>query len=97
MSWQTSLLTIKDAVKDLALTALGGFAIWSQLSRQSPSGLVLGAGLALTVPNIAVHVRALLPSSPGGGESSESTPQPQLLPSPTSPEEVPTGERGPAG
>jgi hypothetical protein len=91
VSWQTSLLTAKDAVKDVALTALGGYAIWSQIFRNNPNGLVIGAGLALTVPKIAGHVRALLPS-PGDGDSLPSTPQPQLLPSPVSAEETSDGD-----
>jgi hypothetical protein len=86
---------LKDMLKDVALTALGMVAIWSQIFRANPNGYVLGAGLALTVPTIAGHVRALLPG-PGDGPSSESTRQPQLLPSPTSPEEVSTGNERPA-
>lgn len=52
-------------VRDIAVTGTGLAVIWSQVYSQRPSGLLLGTGLALTVPSVAAHVRALLP----GGES----------------------------
>lgn len=90
MSWRTSLLTVKDVVKDVVLTSLGVVAIWSQIFSPKPNGYVLGAGLALTVPTIAGHVRGLLPG-PGDGASSPSTPASQPPPSPTSQREGSAG------
>ena len=59
--------------KDVCLTGVGVFVILLQALSTHPSGLLLGTGLALTVPSVAEHVKALLPSS-GGGSSSESSP-----------------------
>ena len=81
MTWRTSLLTVKDVVKDVVLTSLGVVAIWSQIFSAKPNLYVLGAGLALTVPSTASHVRALLAPGPGDGESSASTPPQQQRPS----------------
>lgn len=65
-------------IKDIVLTGIGGWAIVSQIQSPHPSELVMGIGLALTVPSVADHVRALLPSSgppatsePGPGSPSE--------------------------
>jgi hypothetical protein len=74
MTWRTSLLTVRDVVKDVVLTSLGVVAIWSQIFSPRPNPYVIGAGLALTVPSTAGHIRALLAPGPGDGESSESTP-----------------------
>ena len=72
-------------LKDILLTGLGMAAIVSQVLSSHPNGLVLGTGLALTVPSVASHVRALLPG-PGDGESSSSTPSSPRSPSlPSSP------------
>jgi hypothetical protein len=57
------------------VTGTGLAVIWSQVFSGHPSGLVLGTGLALTVPSVAAHVRALLPGSESG-DSSESSPSP---------------------
>ena len=67
MKWRaTSWLLIKD----ILLTGTGLAVIYDQLfSSRPPDGLLLGTGLALTVPSIAEHVKALLPSS-GAGSSS---------------------------
>jgi hypothetical protein len=46
------------------VTGTGLAVIWRQVYSPHPSGLLLGTGLALTVPSVAAHVRALLP----GGE-----------------------------
>lgn len=54
-------------LKDVALTGLGMFCIWSQIRQMHPNGLVLGTGLALCVPTVWQHVKALLP---GGTEGS---------------------------
>jgi hypothetical protein len=73
-------------LKDVSLTGTGLFVILSQIFSLHPNGLLLGTGLALTVPTIAEHVKALLPS--GGGESSSSTdsrPPPRSGPSAGSP------------
>lgn len=62
-------------LKDGLLTGLGMVAIYTQIFSAHPSGLILGAGLALTVPSVADHVKALLPG-PGGGVSSPRSPEP---------------------
>lgn len=62
-------------LKDVLLTGTGVVIIYLQAFSLHPDGLVLGTGLALTVPSIAEHVKALLPSS-GGGPSSPSSPPP---------------------
>ena len=51
-------------IRDIAITGTGLAVIWFQVYSPHPSGLLLGTGLALTVPSVAAHVRALLP----GGE-----------------------------
>ena len=92
MTWRTSLLTIRDVIKDVVLTSLGVVAIWSQIFSAKPNLYVLGAGLALTVPSTASHVRALLAPGPGDGASSESTPPRPPQPSQPSSREVSGGE-----
>lgn len=77
-------------LKDIVLTGLGVAAILSQIFSQHPAGLVLGTGLALTVPSVASHVKALLPG-PGDGESSESPSPPRQ---PASPPSAPGGSGG---
>lgn len=80
-------------LKDILLTGTGLGVILSQIFSPHPNGLLLGTGLALTVPTIAEHVKALLPSS-GGGQSSPSTPSPRPpLPGPSS-ASPPEGGRG---
>jgi len=79
-------------LKDIVLTGLGVAAILSQTFSLHPSGLVLGTGLALTVPSVASHVRALLPG-PGDGGSSESASPPRPPPSPPSAREGSGGDR----
>ena len=92
----TRWLQLKDFLKDIALTVLGMVAIYSQLFRPEPNGLVLGAGLALTVPSIAGHVRALLPV--WRGSPSPPPPEPPGPRSGRSSTEVSGGERdGPEG
>lgn len=76
--------------KDVCLTGVGVFVILLQALSTHPSGLLLGTGLALTVPSVAEHVKALLPSS-GGGSSSESSPPPGSSPG-SSHSEVGAGE-----
>jgi hypothetical protein len=61
-------------LKDVLLTGLGMFAIFSQVLSAKPNGLLLGTGLALTVPSTWDHVKALLPGSGGGGSSPPSEP-----------------------
>jgi hypothetical protein len=60
-------------LKDVLLTGLGMVAIYTQVVSSHPNGLVLGTGLALTVPSVAEHVKALLPGS-GAADSSHSSP-----------------------
>ena len=67
-------------LKDVLLTGTGLGLMWSQVFSAHPSGLLLGTGLALTVPSVADHVRALLPGS-GGGRSSPPSPSPPPPPS----------------
>jgi hypothetical protein len=67
-------------LKDVLLTGTGVAVIFSQVLSLHPNGLLLGTGLALTVPSVAEHVKALLPSS-GGGSSSASSAQPGPQPS----------------
>ena len=55
-------------LRDIAVTGTGLRVILSQVYSPHPSGLLLGTGLALTVPAAAAHVKALLP----GGETGES-------------------------
>lgn len=58
-------------MRDVAVTGTGLGIIWSQVFSRHPSGLLLGTGLALTVPSVAAHVRALLPGGEqGSGEHS---------------------------
>jgi hypothetical protein len=78
-------------LKDILLTGTGVAVIFSQVLSAHPDGLLLGTGLALTVPTIADHVKALLPSS-GGGGSSPSSPPPTPRPSQPSQREGSTGE-----
>jgi len=72
-------------LRDIVVTGTGLAVIWSQVLSAHPDGILLGTGLALTVPSIADHVRALLPSS-GGGSSSASSPSPGPRPGPSSSE-----------
>ena len=67
-------------LKEVGLTVLGAACIGTQIFSSHPNGLLIGAGLALTVPDTARAVKALLPgggeSEGGGGESSPSPPAP---------------------
>lgn len=78
MRWTTLWPQIKDAVwplvKDVGLTGTGIFVIVLQAFSARPSGLLLGTGLALTVPSTWEHIKALLPSSGGGSSSPPSLP-----------------------
>jgi hypothetical protein len=67
-------------VKDVGLTGTGIAVILLQAFSAKPDGLLLGTGLALTVPSTWDHIRALLPSS-GGPSSSEPSPGPGSSPS----------------
>jgi hypothetical protein len=73
-------------LRDIALTGTGILVIFSQVLATHPDGLLLGTGLALTVPSVAEHVKALLPSSGGAGTSPPSPP-PGQQPSPPQPED----------
>jgi hypothetical protein len=65
-----------EVVRDVLVTGTGLVIIWRQVLYASlhPSGILLGTGLALTVPSVAAHLRALLPAA--GGESESSPPSP---------------------
>ena len=80
MRWGTCWLVIKDVL----LTGLGVVTIWSQIRSAHPDGLLIGAGLALTVPSVAEHVRALLPG-PGASPTLPSSPSSGEQASPPSP------------
>lgn len=67
MPWKASR-TSYAVIKDLGLTGTGIFVIILQAFSTHPNGLLLGTGLALTVPSTWDHIRALIPS--GGGSSS---------------------------
>ena len=78
--------------KDILLTGTGLFVIVLQALSSHPNGLLLGTGLALTVPSTWDHIKALIPTS-GDGSSSSSSESGGSLPPPSSPEEVSGGER----
>ena len=71
-----------ELIRDVCVSGTGLLIIWRQVLYSSlhPSGLLLGTGLALTVPSVAAHVRALLPG-PGESESSPPSPSPPARPS----------------
>ena len=69
-------------VKDVILTGTGVAVIVSQILSHTPDGLLIGAGLALTVPSTWDHVRALLP---GTGEHSSPSSPPSGSPSSSGP------------
>jgi hypothetical protein len=77
-------------IKDVGLTGTGIFVIVLEAFSAHPSGLLLGTGLALTVPSTWDHIRALMPSS-GGGSSSEPSQVPGSSPSQL-PSREPPGE-----
>jgi hypothetical protein len=68
--WRTAW----NLIKDVGLTGTGIFVILTQAFSPRPNGLLLGTGLALTVPSTWDHIKALLPSS--GGESSSPPSEP---------------------
>jgi hypothetical protein len=61
-------------LRDIALTGTGMAVIVVQVFSKHPDGLLLGTALALTVPSVAEHVKALLPSSGGPDSSPPSLP-----------------------
>jgi hypothetical protein len=69
--------------KDIVLTGTGVFLILSQVFAAHPSDILLATGLALTVPSVAGHAKALLAGTPPtGGPSSPPSPPPGRSPSP---------------
>jgi hypothetical protein len=87
MEWAERLW--KRIFKDVLLTGLGIFAIWRGI--QPPgNAAAIGAGLVLTAPSAAEHLKALLPSS---GDSHTLPPSP----SPGEPGSVPSSSGGPSG
>lgn len=74
-------------IKDILLTGTGIFVIILQAFSTHPNGLLLGTGLALTVPSTWDHIRALIPSA--GGSSSP----PSEVPG-SSQSSLPQGEQG---
>jgi hypothetical protein len=75
--WQTLYLVVKD----LALTGTGVAVILSQVASAHPSDLLLGAGLALTVPSVAGHAGALLTGRDIGSSSPSPPPRQPRPPS----------------
>ncbi len=69
-------------LRDIALTGTGMAVIVVQVFSAHPNGLLLGTALALTVPSVAEHVKALLPSSGGPDSSAASLPPGQQPSSP---------------
>ena len=99
MSWP--LRAAYELTRDIMITGTGLVIIWRQVlfSPLHPSGLLLGTGLALTVPSVAAHVKALLPGSDGdsepyraghGGGPPSSSPSPSRRP-PRLPSSPPPG------
>jgi hypothetical protein len=68
--WKTSW----PLLKDVGLTGTGIAVILLQAFSAKPNGLLLGTGLALTVPSTWDHIKALLPSSAGGSGAESSSP-----------------------
>ena len=79
MSWSPQRWDlIWAAAKDVLLTGTGMALILSQVFSRAPSDILLATGLALTVPSVAGHTRALLatssrPSVPRPSRSSSSS------------------------
>ena len=74
-------------LRDIALTGTGMGIIIVQVFSKHPDGLLLGTALALTVPSVAEHVKALLP---GSGMPDTSPPSlPPGVPPSSPPQEVP--------
>lgn len=69
-------------LRDGVVTGTGILVIFSQVFAAHPDGLLLGTGLALTVPSVAEHVKALLPGSGGPGSLPVSPPPGQRPSSP---------------
>lgn len=82
--------------RDILLTGTGMGVIIVQVFSRHPSTPLLWTGLALTVPSVVEHVKALLPGSPAPDISSSSPPSGELPSSPSSPspqvEEASSGE-----
>jgi hypothetical protein len=83
-----------DTVKDVALTGTGLSLILSQVFARTPSDVLLVTGLALTVPSVAAHARALLAGRPGPGGGSSSPPSPPPGPPPPGSSPGDAGEPG---
>jgi hypothetical protein len=72
-----------EILKDILLTGTGIAVILSQVLSPHPSDVLLATGLALTVPSVGAHVKALL-TARGGGASSPPAPAPGSPPSSSS-------------
>ncbi len=66
-------MNLWSLVKDIILTGTGVALIVSQMLSATPSDALLVTGLALTVPSIAGHAKALL-SGPSVSEAGEQSP-----------------------
>jgi hypothetical protein len=92
----TSWIKWWPLARDILLTGTGMGVIIMQVFSRHPSTPLLWTGLALTVPSVVEHVKALLPASPAPDTSPSSLPSGES-PSSTSPsrqqaEEASSGE-----
>lgn len=91
--WTTSWLLIKD----VALTGTGLWLIYRQAVSAVPSDVLLTVGLALIVPSVYDHARAVLSGRTGGESSSPPPPEPGSVSRPSSSEEGTGNEPDAAG
>lgn len=83
-------------MRDIVITGTGLAIVWSQLllwalGVRVPSAVLLGVGVAFTLPAATAHVRTVL-GTPEAGPSSSSLPPPP--PPPSSPLPLPEGSSG---
>jgi len=90
--WSVRWDVIWAAGKDVLLTGTGIILIISQVFASSPSDVLLATGLALTVPSVASHARALLSGSTPGRGPSSSPPSPPPGSSPSGSSSEAAGE-----
>ena len=88
--WELLLRRMWVLVRDVVLTGTGIFLVFKETFAPGPDWEgVLGVALAFTVPSIAEHVKAILPSS---AADSLSRPSEQHGSSPSSPMQGGSGE-----
>lgn len=81
-------------LRDVMLTGTGMGVIIVQVFSAHPSTPLLWTGLALTVPSVVEHVKALLPNSPAPDTSPPSLPSGESPSSTSSQRQVPEGSSG---